>query len=269
MIDEAFYSGTIDSKLAKYLKVEHPLVPILYTLPKIHRDLQRPPGRPIVSGRGSLFNKISFFLDRLFRKFAVSAPSYERDMSDFIKSLEAVQVVDSTWLVSFDVTSLYTSIKHARGLSAVGVTLAGSDMALVCARFALAQLEFILRRTFFLFSDGYYLQHLGTSMGSNVAPTYANIYMAVLEGDETIHTDLFVKITDRNNLLHFSSEHLRKMVESLPWSQLLRVRRIVSCEILIDERLEEMCQKFMLRGYPKADLVSFKKLALEKNGMTC
>ncbi|CAJ0964876.1 unnamed protein product [Ranitomeya imitator] len=50
MIDRALDSGLIDTKLAKYLKVEHPVVPVLYTLPKIHKDLQRPPGRPIVSG---------------------------------------------------------------------------------------------------------------------------------------------------------------------------------------------------------------------------
>ncbi|CAJ0922466.1 unnamed protein product [Ranitomeya imitator] len=183
LIDEALYSGMIDSKLVKYLKVEHPLVPILYTLPKIHKDLRRPPECLIVSGRGSMCNKVSIFLDRLLRKFAISAPSYVRDTSDFIKSLEGVQVIDSTWLVSFDVTSLYTSIEHARGLSVVGATLAGSDMASDCAWFALALLQFILRRNFFLFGDGYYLQRCGTAMGSNVAPTYANIYMAVLQGE--------------------------------------------------------------------------------------
>ncbi|CAJ0966090.1 unnamed protein product [Ranitomeya imitator] len=163
-------------------------------------------------------------------------------------------------------------------------------------------------------------------MGSNVAPTYANIYMAVLEGehvyssplwgcvrgwrryiddifliwdgdrseleqfhlylnniypglgftmdcsqskmqfldtcvyksDGLLHTDLFVKYTDRNNLLHFSSEHPRSMVESLPWSQLLWVRRIVSNDILVDKRLDEMCLKFLVRGYSGTDLAEFK-----------
>ncbi|CAJ0938545.1 unnamed protein product [Ranitomeya imitator] len=38
-----------------------------------------------------------------------------------------------------------------------------------------------------------------------------------------LHTDLFVKGMDRNNILHYSSEHPRRIVESLPWSQLLRV----------------------------------------------
>ncbi|CAJ0959327.1 unnamed protein product [Ranitomeya imitator] len=82
--------------------------------------------------------------------------------------------------------------------------------------------------------------------------------------DGSLHTDLFIKHTDRNNLLHFSSEHPCRMVESLPWSQLLRVRRVVSSDTLIDERLNEMCQKFLARGYPKADLDGFKMKALSK-----
>ncbi|CAJ0959325.1 unnamed protein product, partial [Ranitomeya imitator] len=62
IIDEALNDGLIDIKLAKYLKVEHPVVPVLYTLPKIHKDLRRPPGRPIVSGRGSCVTKWQSFL---------------------------------------------------------------------------------------------------------------------------------------------------------------------------------------------------------------
>ncbi|CAJ0939422.1 unnamed protein product [Ranitomeya imitator] len=81
IIEEALNSGLIDAKLAKYLTVEHPVVPVQYTLPKIHKDLQRPPGRPIVSGRGSLCNKVAIFLDHLLRKFAVTTPSYVKDTS--------------------------------------------------------------------------------------------------------------------------------------------------------------------------------------------
>ncbi|CAJ0935975.1 unnamed protein product [Ranitomeya imitator] len=140
LIDGALDSGLIDTKLAKYLKVEHPVVPVLYTLLKIHKDLHRPPGRPIVSGRGSLCNKVAIFLDHLLRKLAVSALSYVRDRSDFIRSLKGVRVVESTW-----------------GLSAVSVALADSNMAPDCAWFVLALLEFILGRNYFLFGDDYYL----------------------------------------------------------------------------------------------------------------
>ncbi|CAJ0950120.1 unnamed protein product [Ranitomeya imitator] len=183
LIEEALLSGIIDQKLADYLIVEYLIVPILYTLPKIHKDLCNPPRCPIVSGRRSLLNKVAILLDRILPKFAMIAPSYTRDTSDFIRSLEDVRVDESTFLVSFNVVSLYTLIEHERGLFAVHMMLAGSDMAPECTWFTLALFEFILRRNYFLFGDDYYLHHCGTAMGSNVAPTYANIYMAVLEGE--------------------------------------------------------------------------------------
>ncbi|CAJ0930579.1 unnamed protein product [Ranitomeya imitator] len=159
IIDEALLKGTIDEKLAGHLKFNHPI------------------------GRGSLFNRVAIFLDRLMRKFAMAAPSYTRDTNDFIKSFESIQVNDSTFLVSFNVVSLYNFIEHDKDLAAVDVTLAGSDMAPDCAQFDLMLLEFILRRNYF-FGDDYYLQCQRKAMGSNVAPTYANIYMAILEGEQ-------------------------------------------------------------------------------------
>ncbi|CAJ0927124.1 unnamed protein product [Ranitomeya imitator] len=51
------------------------------------------------------------------------------------------------------------------------------------------------------------------------------------------------------------------MVDSLPWSQLLRVRRIVSDDERVDLRLEEMCGKFLRRGYPKTVVNDFKMRA--------
>ncbi|CAJ0963752.1 unnamed protein product [Ranitomeya imitator] len=51
------------------------------------------------------------------------------------------------------------------------------------------------------------------------------------------------------------------MVGSLPWSQLLRVRRIVSDEERVDLRLNEMCSKFISRGYPIREVTRYKDKA--------
>lgn len=39
----------------------------------------------------------------------------------------------------------------------------------------------ILTRNYFMFEDKFYLQCHGTTMGANVAPTFANIFVATLE----------------------------------------------------------------------------------------
>lgn len=80
-------------------------------------------------------------------------------------------------------------------------------------------------------------------------------------------TDLYTKPTDKNNVLHYQTNHPKKMVDSLPWSQLLCVRKIVSDNDRVDSRLDEMCEKFIKRGYP-AKLVNGNKseaLTMEKD----
>ncbi|CAJ0938301.1 unnamed protein product, partial [Ranitomeya imitator] len=75
-------------------------------------------------------------------------------------------------------------------------------------------------------------------MGSNVAPPYANAYMARYEDtliythllghtvnkdtNGNLSTDLYSKPTDRNSLLHYDSFHPPNMKKSIPKSQLNR-----------------------------------------------
>lgn len=67
-----------------------------------------------------------------------------------------------------------------------------------------------------------------------------------------VDTTLYVKPTDRNQLLHYKSYHPKHVKKSIPVSQLTRVNRTV-CDP--DERFKQqnlMCQKFRKRGYPEA-----------------
>ncbi|CAJ0948237.1 unnamed protein product [Ranitomeya imitator] len=178
VVSDSLPMGLIDHKLSEYLIVEGPVSPVLYVLPKIHKDLTNPPGRLIVTGRGSLLNKTAIFLDRVLRPYATSAMSYIRDTNYFLEKIDDLTVYETTILASFDVVSLYTSIEHDKGLEVVSCVLSGSDVAPECARL----MEFFtFFFYFFLFGDDFFLQLGGTAMGSNVAPTYANIYMAVQE----------------------------------------------------------------------------------------
>ncbi|OCT65755.1 hypothetical protein XELAEV_18041998mg [Xenopus laevis] len=122
-------------------------------------------------------------------------------------------------------------------------------------------------------------------MRSNVAPAYANIFMNqfetkfvyanelfkthckkwmrymtclqipfldtnVYKSTKGLLTDLYVKPTDRNLLLHFKSFHPPQLKKALPKSQLSRVKRIVASNEVADKRLVEMCEKFREREYP-------------------
>ncbi|CAJ0940384.1 unnamed protein product [Ranitomeya imitator] len=94
-------------------------------------------------------------------------------------------------LVTFDVCSLYTSIKHDLGLKAVADLLQQCNFTDDSRQFCLELLSLILQNNFFLFGDQYYLQTQGTAMGANVALAYANIYMDNYENAYVYNNTLF------------------------------------------------------------------------------
>lgn len=70
--------------------------------------------------------------------------------------------------------------------------------------------------------------------------------------DSRLITELFQKPTDKNTLLHYSSSHPRAMVQSLPFSQFLRAKRIVSKKEKWLETAAKMTNDFRDRGYPSS-----------------
>ncbi|OCT75888.1 hypothetical protein XELAEV_18031073mg [Xenopus laevis] len=72
----------------------------------------------------------------------------------------------------------------------------------------------------------------------------------LLKRGGVLTTDLFRKSSDRNTLLHYNSFNPIQTRKSLPKSQFVRVKRIVTDGNLLKERLDEMEENFLQRGYP-------------------
>ena len=71
---------------------------------------------------------------------------------------------------------------------------------------------------------------------------------------EGLSTTLFTKPTDKHSYLRFDSCHPPHIKQSLPYSQLLRIRHICIHYLdFITNSLEMICN-FHNRGYPLADL---------------
>ncbi len=101
--------------------VEHLITPVLYTLPKIHKQYREiPPGRPIVAAIGSLTEKISAFVDFHLQPLVTSLPSYIKNTMEFIELMKNVEWPDHpVFLVTMDVESLYTNVSFQGGLEAI------------------------------------------------------------------------------------------------------------------------------------------------------
>ncbi|XP_073441691.1 uncharacterized protein [Dendrobates tinctorius] len=185
--------ATIDDKLCEFLINNHPITPVFYTLPKIHKNLTSPPGRPIVASTDSLFSPISITLEKIFTPHIPKIASYLKDTNHFLTIIRSITSVPSNCLlVTLDVSSLYTSINHHEGLHAVDKFLdTYMDLSPPKKDFCLDMLEVVLTKNFFLFEDQFFLQCRGTAMGSNVAPPYANIYMDFFEHNHIYPHPLF------------------------------------------------------------------------------
>ncbi len=113
-------AGEISDKTLEYLRNDMPRTSKFYMLPKIHKNLKKPPGRPIVSANESPTEKISEFVDFFLQPLLPKLRSYVQDTTHLINILrQLANLPKGTRLVVADVTSLYTNIITAEGIAAV------------------------------------------------------------------------------------------------------------------------------------------------------
>lgn len=81
--------------------------PRIYFLPKIHKGILPPPGRPIVSSNNCPSEKISTFVDLYLQPLVKTSSSYVKDTGAFVDMIKEIPKDDI--ISSLDITSLYTS----------------------------------------------------------------------------------------------------------------------------------------------------------------
>ena len=81
-----------------------------------------------------------------------------------------------------DVTSLYTNIPLDEGIKCIKDLIDSKRQnSLPSNGNVVRMLELVLKCNNFMFNNDHYLQINGTAMGTQVAPTYANLFMDSLE----------------------------------------------------------------------------------------
>ena len=180
---------------------EDPKPGTFYTLPKIHKQgtPEYPiPGRPIVSGIGTLTENISSVVEKILKPIVQKTPSYIQDTTDFLNKIKDIgDLPEGTLIVTMDVVSLYTNIPHRDGIEALKKCLENCDETLDLEVNTIIELtKFILEHNYFVFDENnsFYVQTKGTSMGTKMAPQYANLFMHIIETklfEKTPHLPLF------------------------------------------------------------------------------
>ncbi|XP_075709805.1 uncharacterized protein LOC142743193 [Rhinoderma darwinii] len=185
LIGSAFTKGLLSKKEKQFLSVSFPNTTFLYHLPKIHKSVSSPPGRPIISGIGSLTSNLSHFIDLHLQPFVLELPSFLKDSSQLIRDLNNFNGSYNFSKVSFltaDVSALYLNIPHTLGIEAMSHFLSSEiRIPIEQNNFLLQCIDFILQHNTFMFENKYYRQIKGCAMGSRFAPSYANLFMGMFE----------------------------------------------------------------------------------------
>ena len=322
-------NGEITNSVAGMITNTEVRTPHIYFLPKIHKGTLPPPGRPIVSANGCATEKISAFVDIFLKPLARLITSYVKDTTDFVNKIDSQASLNhGTIIGTMDVGSLYTNIPNDEGIEAIDRVLSKNRPSWANPKNGsiVDLLQMVLKKNNFQFNGDHYLQIGGTAMGTRLAPSYACLYMSVLEEellelheykpkvwlrfiddiffiwehgpdrlktwidhlntahptikftsetstervnfldttiiidhDGKLYTDLYCKDTDSHSYLHFESAHPDNCKNSLPYSQMLRIKRICSKRTDYLKHVRNMIGYFRARNYP--DSLLAKSLA--------
>ena len=116
VISKYIDKGLIHPKMAEII-IPNPFRPArFYTIPKVHKGLVNPPGRPIMGACAHPTERLSEYVDLELNPHVKTITSYIKDTNHLIEILEAIDVPPNAKLVTFDVTALYTNIPHEEQL---------------------------------------------------------------------------------------------------------------------------------------------------------
>ncbi|HNI11121.1 MAG TPA: hypothetical protein PLL93_08260 [bacterium] len=188
ILQKLLSSGFITERQFKFLAPSLPSSQrSFYLLPKIHKSISKwpnshmPEGRPIVSDCGSETYNICSFIDFFLQPLSVQHPSYLKDTYDFVEKIRFKPIPPTAFLVTGDVTSLYTNMDIDRSIAVVKQVFAENPDPTRPDDAILELLEICLRNNDFMFASHLFLQICGTAMGKTFAPSLANLYLRELD----------------------------------------------------------------------------------------
>lgn len=172
-----------------------------YCIPKVHKSPWAT--RPVTSTCGTPLSIISTFLDYKLQPFLQFMPTHIRDSFDLKQKLEKLgKLPDNARLFTADAVSMYTNIDTPHGLEIIKKWIVSLKLERKIeedfpTEFIMDLLTLVMTENVFQFGNTYWIQLVGTAMGTPIAVTYANLYSGWKERDALIPKF-------RQNLLHIS-----------------------------------------------------------------
>jgi hypothetical protein len=162
----AWKNVTLTKQMTKFLKKVNTTIPPFHITAKVHKTPLK--GRPIVGAVNWITTSSSKVLDILLQKYLVNDPYILPNSTELTKDWYSQSFnINTDWLVSLDVTSLYTNINITHATQ----TINNYNTSLG----AIAKI--IMETNYFHYNNILYHQLDGIAMGTNCAVAIANLYL--------------------------------------------------------------------------------------------
>lgn len=99
----------------KFINIPFPNKPFFYHLPKIHKDLKNPHGRPIISGIHGKTSNMSHYIDLYLQNYVRKLESHLEDSNHLIKDFLDLPRDEGLGLLTKDITFFYSNINPEIG----------------------------------------------------------------------------------------------------------------------------------------------------------
>jgi hypothetical protein len=153
----------------------------MYFIPKIHKTPIAL--RPICSSINSSTYNASKYLDIILQPIMKNIKSFICNSSELVCKLETSVFPADCQLLEADVENLYPSIKIEDGLGSLRLALTQHNWNGAEIGFVIDLARWVLTNNYIQFGDRYFLQLVGTAMGTPFAVTFACIHLAIIEAE--------------------------------------------------------------------------------------
>ena len=154
-------------QLSRFLSGSKRKLPIFHVLPKLHKNSSTITSRPIVGAVQWITTRWSIYLCSILEK--IVCPFSISNSLSLISKVEHLDLFEDEFLVTADVSSLYTMMSLARlydCLRTKGI-----------AEFDISVANFICSSNYFRYGSTVFKQLDGIAMGCNAAVHFANLYL--------------------------------------------------------------------------------------------
>ena len=256
---------------------------MFYTLTKIHKPTLV--GRPIISGCDGLTECLSSFpsgVDKVLQPIAQIQESYLKDTTHFIRFIESTRVPKSPFLVSMDVTSLYTNIPQEEGITIVCnayENFYSVNKLLPWKRFIYEvfclwdtnkeEIEHFIEQ-----ANSHHHTIKFTAEVSQLETTFLDttVYKGErFEKESILDVRTHNKPTETLQYTNYNSCHSASVKKGFVNGEALRLLRTNSSKVMFEENIKNFRTRLTSRGYPNnlvEKILSEVKFAERKNALT-